>query len=92
VERALPCTPIGLVEGRSRKLDVRGLFTIPLDELREAYSGTLPALFAGALIPAPAAEVVTEPDEVETEPDEPEAVEPAEVDPETTAPIDPADQ
>jgi phosphoribosylformylglycinamidine synthase len=44
----LPYTPIGVVDGRSHALEVRGLFTIPLDELGEAWRGTLPALFGDA--------------------------------------------
>jgi phosphoribosylformylglycinamidine synthase II len=44
-ERGLPWTPIGVVDGRSRTLEVRGQFTISLEELRRAWSGTLPALF-----------------------------------------------
>src|SRR6266498_1190337 len=51
-ERSLPYTPIGVVDGRSRCLDIRGQFTITLDELRSAYGGTLPALF-GIEEPAP---------------------------------------
>jgi phosphoribosylformylglycinamidine synthase len=44
-ERGLPWTAIGVVDANTRALDVRGQFTIPLDELREAWSGTLPRLF-----------------------------------------------
>jgi phosphoribosylformylglycinamidine synthase subunit PurL len=44
-ERGLPWTGIGVVDASSRALDVRGQFTIPLDELRAAWSGTLPRLF-----------------------------------------------
>jgi phosphoribosylformylglycinamidine synthase len=45
VERDVPYTPVGVVDSRSGALDVRGLFRIPLTELREAWSATLPALF-----------------------------------------------
>ncbi len=34
-----------LVDGRNKVLDVRGQFLIPLEELRAAWAGTLPALF-----------------------------------------------
>jgi phosphoribosylformylglycinamidine synthase subunit PurL len=42
-EQRLPYTPIGVVGGTS--LEVRDQFAIPLDELREAWTGTLPGLF-----------------------------------------------
>jgi phosphoribosylformylglycinamidine synthase II len=42
---SVPCTPIGAVRGQGAALGVDGLFDIPLDELREAYTATLPALF-----------------------------------------------
>jgi phosphoribosylformylglycinamidine synthase len=42
-QHALPCTPLGVTGGAA--LDVRGQFGIPLDELRTAWSSTLPALF-----------------------------------------------
>jgi phosphoribosylformylglycinamidine synthase II len=54
--RDLPCTRIGVTDGDS--LDVQDLFTVPLQELREAYEGTLPRLFgplAGGTADAPAA-------------------------------------
>jgi phosphoribosylformylglycinamidine synthase len=44
-ENNLAHAPIGVVDGRSGALEVRGQFRIPLDELRQAYSSTLPALF-----------------------------------------------
>ncbi len=44
-EHGLPWTPIGVVTARSDTLDIRGLFALPLDELRRAYSGTLPTHF-----------------------------------------------
>ncbi|MBT8225513.1 MAG: phosphoribosylformylglycinamidine synthase subunit PurL [Dactylosporangium sp.] len=45
-EHGLPQTTIGVVDAQQRALEVRGQFTIPLDELKAAWSGTLPALFA----------------------------------------------
>jgi phosphoribosylformylglycinamidine synthase subunit PurL len=44
-DHGLPYTPLGVVDGRSHALDVRDLFRIPLDELRVAWSETLPRLF-----------------------------------------------
>jgi phosphoribosylformylglycinamidine synthase len=55
-ERGVPWTPIGVVDGRSESLEVRGQFTIPLDELRAAYSSTLPSLFGIDEPPAAEAE------------------------------------
>jgi phosphoribosylformylglycinamidine synthase len=46
-ERGLPWTGIGLVDQASGALEIRGQFTVSLDELREAYTGTLPTLFGG---------------------------------------------
>jgi phosphoribosylformylglycinamidine synthase len=48
VERGVRYTPLGVVDRRGGALDVRGQFRIPLDELRAAWSGTLPSLFAAA--------------------------------------------
>jgi phosphoribosylformylglycinamidine synthase len=45
-ERGLPWTPLGLVDLSGGALEVRGQFVIPLEELRAAWSGTLPRLFA----------------------------------------------
>ncbi|GAA2652498.1 phosphoribosylformylglycinamidine synthase subunit PurL [Paractinoplanes durhamensis] len=42
----VPCVQIG-VTSREAVLDVRDQFTIPLAELREAWSSTLPKLFGG---------------------------------------------
>ncbi len=53
-EHGLPYTPLGVVGGTA--LEVRDQFTILLDELRDAWTGTLPALF-GSMTPAPAATV-----------------------------------
>jgi phosphoribosylformylglycinamidine synthase len=44
-EHGVPWTAIGVVDTKSDALEVRGQFRIPLDELRAAYSGTLPRLF-----------------------------------------------
>jgi len=44
-EQAVPWTPLGVVDTDSGALHVRDLFVVPLPELREAYSRTLPALF-----------------------------------------------
>jgi phosphoribosylformylglycinamidine synthase len=46
-ERGLPWTPLGVVDTKAGALDVRGLFSVPLAELREVWTGTLPALFGG---------------------------------------------
>jgi phosphoribosylformylglycinamidine synthase len=37
---------IGVVDEEIRSLDIRGEFTLPLDELRTAHTSTLPAIFA----------------------------------------------
>jgi phosphoribosylformylglycinamidine synthase II len=44
--RSLPWQRIGVVDAQSGALDVQGEFSVPLDELREAYEGTLPKLFS----------------------------------------------
>ncbi|GAA5177177.1 phosphoribosylformylglycinamidine synthase subunit PurL [Rugosimonospora acidiphila] len=49
-EHGLPWTPLGVVGGSA--VAVRDQFDIPLDELRTAWTGTLPALFGA---PEPAA-------------------------------------
>jgi phosphoribosylformylglycinamidine synthase len=46
-ERGVPCTVLGTVRVADSPLTLDGLFEIPLDELRDAYTGTLPALFDG---------------------------------------------
>ncbi|WIN01024.1 phosphoribosylformylglycinamidine synthase subunit PurL [Actinoplanes oblitus] len=43
-ELGVPCAKIGVTTDAAA-LEVTGQFTIPLDELRTAYSGTLPKLF-----------------------------------------------
>ncbi|WJK41536.1 phosphoribosylformylglycinamidine synthase subunit PurL [Solwaraspora sp. WMMA2056] len=47
VEHGLPWTMIGVTDPGARLLEVRDQFTVGLDELRAAYTGTLPALFSG---------------------------------------------
>jgi phosphoribosylformylglycinamidine synthase subunit PurL len=44
-DRDLPCTGIGSVQPGMSTVDIVGTFTVSLDELRTAWSGTLPALF-----------------------------------------------
>ncbi|MCU1692547.1 MAG: phosphoribosylformylglycinamidine synthase subunit PurL, partial [Frankiales bacterium] len=51
--RGLPCVRIGVADGTL--LDVQDVVTVELDELREAYEATLPALF-GPLAGAPASQ------------------------------------
>jgi len=41
--RGLPCTRIGVTDGD--RVDVQDVLSLPLEELREAYERTLPALF-----------------------------------------------
>jgi phosphoribosylformylglycinamidine synthase len=48
-EHGLPYTPIGVVAAHDA-LEVRGQFSIPVEELRSAWSGTLPALFGGTAL------------------------------------------
>ncbi|GAA3637087.1 phosphoribosylformylglycinamidine synthase [Lentzea atacamensis] len=43
--RALPWRKVGVVDPESNALEIQGLGELPLDELREAWEGTLPALF-----------------------------------------------
>jgi len=45
VSHGLPWTMIGVTDPGARLLEVRGQFTVGLDELREAYTNTLPSLF-----------------------------------------------
>ena len=44
-ERGVPCSALGAVRSPNSVLAVEGVFEIPLDELREAHTATLPALF-----------------------------------------------
>ncbi|NVM95441.1 phosphoribosylformylglycinamidine synthase subunit PurL [Arthrobacter wenxiniae] len=43
--RRFPVSRIGVVDAAGGALDIQGLFTVPLDELREAHEGTLPKHF-----------------------------------------------
>ncbi len=43
--RALPWRKVGVVDPESHALEIQGLGELPLAELREAWEGTLPALF-----------------------------------------------
>ncbi|WBB78144.1 phosphoribosylformylglycinamidine synthase subunit PurL [Micromonospora sp. WMMD882] len=59
-ERGVPVEPIGVTAPTGAALEVRGQFQVGLDELRAAYTGTLPRLFGGpdvVDVPAPAAGV-----------------------------------
>jgi phosphoribosylformylglycinamidine synthase len=47
--RGYPAARIGVSDALSQSLEVQGLFTVGLDELRDAHRGTLPARF-GALV------------------------------------------
>jgi phosphoribosylformylglycinamidine synthase len=44
-ERGVPCTPLGSVRPQGTGLAVDGLFEISLEELKAAFTRTLPALF-----------------------------------------------
>ena len=43
--RGLPATRIGVVDQGSDSVEVQGLFTVSLDELRATYERVLPELF-----------------------------------------------
>ncbi|MDO5753669.1 phosphoribosylformylglycinamidine synthase subunit PurL, partial [Arthrobacter sp.] len=43
--RRFPVSRIGVVDAAGGALDVQGLFSVPLEELREAHEGTLPKYF-----------------------------------------------
>jgi phosphoribosylformylglycinamidine synthase len=43
--RALPVARIGVVDEAADAVEVQGLFTVSLDELRATYEGVLPELF-----------------------------------------------
>ncbi|BCJ39103.1 phosphoribosylformylglycinamidine synthase subunit PurL [Actinocatenispora thailandica] len=47
-EHRVPWTGIGMIDPESRALAVADQFSVPLEELRTAWSGTLPALFGAA--------------------------------------------
>ncbi|GAA4217238.1 phosphoribosylformylglycinamidine synthase subunit PurL [Actinocatenispora rupis] len=51
-EHGVPWTAVGVVDPDSHALEVAGQFAIPLDELRAAWSATLPTLFGTAGRPA----------------------------------------
>jgi phosphoribosylformylglycinamidine synthase len=72
-ESGLPWTRIGVVDTAGGALEVRGEFAVPLDELRAAWSATLPALFdplAPAAPTAPTDDVAPDPDlDTPAEPD-----------------------
>ena len=46
-QHEVPVTWIGVTDGASRALEITGQFTISLDELRAAFTATLPKLFGG---------------------------------------------
>ena len=48
--RGLPWSRVGVVVGA--ELEIQGQFTVGLEELREAWEGTLPALFGSAIVAA----------------------------------------
>jgi phosphoribosylformylglycinamidine synthase len=43
--RGLPWTRIGVADAGSSRLEIQDVADIPLDELREAWEGTLPRIF-----------------------------------------------
>ncbi|MDP9407533.1 MAG: phosphoribosylformylglycinamidine synthase subunit PurL [Actinomycetota bacterium] len=49
VARGLPVTRLGVVEERGAPLEVQGVLSVPLEELREAHEGTLPRLFGSVV-------------------------------------------
>ncbi|WP_240742379.1 phosphoribosylformylglycinamidine synthase subunit PurL [Micromonospora zingiberis] len=72
-EHGVPWELIGVTDPSGGALEVRGQFRIDLDELREAHSGTLPALFGGVqpfevAVEVPADEPVTQYSVVEAAP------------------------
>jgi phosphoribosylformylglycinamidine synthase len=85
-EHGLPYTPLGVVRGTA--LEVRDRFGIPLDELRTAWTGTLPALF-GSVAPATPTSVELDIEVVTAEPEP--ADEPAGADDEPAASAEPPD-
>ncbi|MFD0820047.1 phosphoribosylformylglycinamidine synthase subunit PurL, partial [Micromonospora zhanjiangensis] len=50
-ERGVPWTPIGVTDPGAGELEVRGQFTVGLDELRSAATSTLPRLFGDIAAP-----------------------------------------
>ncbi|MFB9234833.1 phosphoribosylformylglycinamidine synthase subunit PurL [Plantactinospora siamensis] len=60
-EFGVPWTGLGVTDPAGGVLEIRDQFRIGLDELREAFTGTLPMLFGGAAeAPRPAGTVPTE--------------------------------
>jgi phosphoribosylformylglycinamidine synthase len=45
-ERGIPCHTLGVVRAPGSPLTIDGLFEVPLDELREAHTATMPKLFS----------------------------------------------
>ena len=58
----LPHARIGVTDADSGEFEVQGLFTASLDELSEAWEGTLPRYF-GSQVAAVVAEAGANPDE-----------------------------
>ncbi len=77
-EHGLPYRPLGVAGGSV--LEVRGQFAIPLDELRAAWTGTLPALF-GSVEPATVELDIEVADDVEVAADDVEAADEEPADP-----------
>jgi phosphoribosylformylglycinamidine synthase len=50
--RGLPAARIGVVDVLETKLDVQGVFSVPLRELRAVWSATLPSQFDTATLPS----------------------------------------
>ncbi|MDG4821942.1 phosphoribosylformylglycinamidine synthase subunit PurL [Asanoa sp. WMMD1127] len=48
-EKGVAWTPIGVTDGQNDALEIRGQFSVPLDELREAHTATMPKLFGASL-------------------------------------------
>jgi len=48
-EKGVPWTPIGVTDGQNEALDIRGQFAVPLAELSEAHTATMPRLFGASL-------------------------------------------
>jgi phosphoribosylformylglycinamidine synthase subunit PurL len=57
-EHGLPWAAIGTTEAASDAVEVVGQFSVPLDELREAHTATLPRLFGNAGSPQDASAVI----------------------------------
>ncbi|MEV0713322.1 phosphoribosylformylglycinamidine synthase subunit PurL [Asanoa sp. NPDC050611] len=48
-EQGVSWTPIGVTDGQNEALEIRGQFSVPLAELREAHTATMPKLFGASL-------------------------------------------